>query len=523
MKTRKQNEEIIQKTSYFGVQVTKRKHHMIMVSLILYCFYIFLFTEIPYFKTFSETFQKAHKEGKKMSSIPEHIKLILDNTEPLKWQRGKRLPLYLWPIMDVDTGNDKETESIIRQLDARGIGVISTWNPGSQQETLAKGMRVARIQKRLGLPININANACTYSFFNGDPRTAHISENNEPFFDESFGKGHKMGCPFALDFRKPAMKKRVEDFVKAYKEAGLEVNFIFADWEIDGPIEWNGAWDASKRCKRCRENIPAIDDFTTFQTALRRKRSELQKEMLADNVTSYFPNALVGNYAVYPHDGYRYWYDYFERFVAGAPHKRDGKAKYRQWFDEFPLTVYTFAMPVVYTWDKIWNWYDFENADYRWFYNMLLVGSNAGEHTPREIPIITFVHWNTVETTGKNESIKQFSEEKYQELLWHLLLRGHDTFFMWCPRDQAVTESRLVHQVYAESLQYQEFLEDGEPITFDVPSQPGPVISGLKLREQILVRRTDFDDRETDVSLVIDNATIEVPRVEGRCQILELK
>ena len=57
------------------------------------------------------------------------------------------------------------------------------------------------------------------------------------FFDFSFGKGHKMGCPFALDSRRSEMRKRVEFFVQAYYEAGLEIGFVFADWEIDGPIE----------------------------------------------------------------------------------------------------------------------------------------------------------------------------------------------------------------------------------------------------------------------------------------------
>ena len=455
-----------------------------------------------------------------MPSVSEHIKLVLENTEPLKWPRGNRLPLYLWPIMDVYTGDEAETESLIRQLDARGIAAISTWNPARQEETLANGLHVGRLQKRLGLPVNINANPCTYAFFNGDPSTGHIGDNGKPFFDDSFAKGRQMGCPFALDFRKPAMKKRVEDFVQAYQEAGLEVDFIFADWEIDGPIEWNDAWNTSKRCRRCREHIPDIDDFTAFQTALRRKRSEIQKDMLADTITFYFPKALVGNYGVYPHDGYRYWYDYFEQFVEGAPHKVEGKAKYRQWFHEFPLTGYTFAMPVVYTWDTIWHWYDFEVNDYRWFYNMLLVGSNAGKHTPPDIPIITFVHWHTVFTTGKDEaSVQQFSEGKYQELLWHLLLRGHDGLFVWCPRQQTAVETRLVHSVYAESLQYQEFLSDGEPITFAVPPQPGPVVSGLKLGNRLLLRRTDFDDRESVVSLVVDGLTVEVPRLEGRCQV----
>ena len=458
-----------------------------------------------------------------MSSIPEQVRLVLENTEPLRWARDNRLPLYLWPIMDLAVDDEVKAKSIIQQLDERGIGLISTWNPSDRERTLTRGLQIARIQKQLGLRVNVNANLCTYSFFNGDLRTAHIDGSGGAFFDSSFGEGHKMGCPFALDFRRSEMQKRVEFFVQAYYEADLEIGFIFADWEIDGPIEWNGAWTASKSCQRCQDQIEDIGDFTVFQSALRQKRSELQREMLADTVTSCFPNALVGNYGVYPHDGHRYWYDYFEKFVDGAPYIQEGGAKYRQWFDEFPLTGYTFAMPVVYTWDKIWSWYDFDQVDYRWFYNMLKVGSNAGKSTSSGTPIVTFVHWHTVYTTDDgNSDIQQFSENMYQELLWHLLLRGHDTLFMWCPLDQAAQEVRLVHQVYAASLEYKDFLELGIPINFDVPFQPGPVISGIRLGDHLLLRRTDFDDTRTDVTLTVDGFSVEVPRILGRCMIKSL-
>ena len=66
------------------------------------------------------------------------------------------------------------------------------------------------------------------------------------------------------------------------------------------------------------------------------------------------PNALVGNYAVYPHDGRRYWWDYFEHYVEGQPVRMDQKARYRHWANEFAGTGYTFAMPVVYPWS--WTW-----------------------------------------------------------------------------------------------------------------------------------------------------------------------
>ena len=125
-------------------------------------------------------------------------------------------------------------------------------------------------------------------------------------------------------------------------------------------------------------------------------------------------------------------------------------------------------------------------------------------------------------TDDGNSDIQQFSENMYQELLWHLLLRGHDTLFMWCPLDQAAQEVRLVHQVYAASLEYKDFLELGVPINFDVPFQPGPVISGIRLGDHLLLRRTDFDDTRTDVTLTVDGFSVEVLRVLGRCMIKSL-
>jgi len=457
------------------------------------------------------------------SSDSELIREIIRTTEPLEEPRGERLPLYIWPAHRLGTHDERELESLIRQLDDRGIAVLSSWEP-DREDGLDDVLRLGRIQKRLGSPISINATACMYTLFNGDLQTAHIDEEGRPFFDSSFGAERKMGCPFALDYRLPDMKRRIEEWVKAYKEAGLDIRLVYADWEIDGPIEWNGAWEASQRCVRCRKNIPNIEDFGSFQEALRRKRSELQKAMLADSVRTYFPHALVGNYGVYPHDGYRYWYDYFEEFVEGAPYRADGRARYRQWFHEFPLTGYTVAMPTVYPWYDIHGWYDFDDSDFRWFYNMLLVGSNAGESTSPDTPIITFVHWHTTEPPeNPDPAVQQFSREKYTELLWHLLLRGHDGFFVWSPRAEALEESQLVHRVYAASHPYRDFLAEGIPVTFAVPRRPGPVVSGLRLGNRLLVRRTDFDAQSSSVTLVVDGQTIDVPRAEGRCQVLDLK
>ena len=453
---------------------------------------------------------------------PEHIRIALDATEPLKFGRGDRLPLYLWQSMDPGPLDDQAAVHLVNKLNERGVGLVTSWNPNNRHKSLAQSLTVAKAQKKLGLGVNINATRCLYLFFNGDIRTAHIDEKGQAFWDESFGK-HKMGCPFALDFRRPVIKEQIEHFVRAFKEASLPVDFIFADWEIDGPIEFNQAHAASRRCRRCRENIENIDDFEPFQKVLRRLRCDLQRQVYAEPIQSNYPDALVGNYGVYPHNGYRYWYDYYEYYVEGQPFLADQRARYRKWYHEFAETGYTFAMPVVYPWCRIFDWYDYADTDYRWFYNMLMVASNAGKYTPTDVPIISFVHWHTIETKHGSGEAVQFSEEKYQELLWHMLLRGTDTFFLWCPKQQAAKETRLVHQVYADAQQYGDFLSEGTPINFDVPKQPETIVSGLKLKDRVLIRRTDFEHSEKVVAIAVEGKKIKVLPAPQRCQIISLR
>lgn len=466
------------------------------------------------------TSAKSSSENKQ-TKWPDDIQETLDSAKPLKYDRGSRLPLYVWSAMDCSVLSDAEAEKLVRLLNERGIGMICTWRPNNIPQSLANCLPIARAQKKLGLRINIHATYCLNFFFNGDPNTAHIDESGKPFWDTSLVRP-EMGCPFTLDFRRDAIRNRLLPFVKKYQQEGLPIGFIFTDWEIDGPIEWNDAWNASRRCSRCRQHIPQIDNFLAFQKTMRQLRSELQRGVYAETILDAFPNALVGNYAVYPNNGYRYWYDWFEYYVDGQPALTDQRAHYRHWYNEFPLTGYTFAMPVVYTWYPIFSWYDFEDTDWRWFYNMLLVTSNAGQYTPSDIPIIPFVHWNTTSPPKDAPNIKQLSKEKYQELLWHMLLRGHDTFFVFCFGHERKEEISLAHTVWAQAQKYGRFLEKGVPITFEVPKEPGPVVSGLRLKNRVLVRRTDFTDCEEPVKVKVGSRTISIARAPGRCVIMPI-
>ena len=455
---------------------------------------------------------------------PESIRKVLANCAPLKHPRGERLPLLLWPVHSGVVDNDALQERIIRDLDQRGLAMIATWDPSNKDKSLADSLRIARIQQKLGLDVCVNANACMYGFFNGDENTAYVDADGKPFFDPSIPGN--IGCPFRIEHRYPEMTERIDFFVRAYKDARVPLDFVFGDWEIDGPLDVNRAWDAARKCTVTRQHLPEVDDFAAFQHAVRTKRADATRRCYAEPILSRYPEALVGNYAVYPNNGERYWFDYFEQFYPEVPHRLDQRAPYRTWHrDEFKLSGYTFAMPVCYPWARTFDWYDFANTDYRWFYNLLLVASNAGRHTSAEVPIIPFVHWHTVFVPEQpDERIRQLSEAAYGEFLWHALLRGHDTFFMWCPPNEAAKESALLHATWAQALGYADWLNRGVPITFDVPAEQGPVVSGLRIADRVLVRRTDFDDADPDpVKLTVEGRTLAVPRAPGQCQIITLK
>lgn len=426
----------------------------------------------------------------------ESIDAILSRTLPLDAPRGSRLPLLVWSLTDLADPRASDIPETLRSLEERGLALISSWNhavppgaPGSIEASLAIG----GAQQDLGLEVCVNANALLHRFCDGSPATAHLDDAGHPFFDFSFDPSVPMGCPFALEHREPEIRSRVTAFADAYLGAGVRPTLVFADWEIDGPIEWNGAWHASRRCRRCRAAVPHIDDFPSFQSALREVRSRLQRVTYAGPLRERFPDVLVANYGVYPHGGIRTWYDYFEELPAGAPTVEDQRARHRPWAHEFPLTGYTAAMPVLYPWSRAWGWYDVQPADFRWAYAFLLEASIAGRATPPSVPLIPFVHWQPIAERGTLPGgIVPLSETAYREILWHILLRGASTLFLWCPEAETAREIGPVHRVYRESLRHADLLSRGRPLCFDVPAVAGPVLSAVQAGSLLLARRTDF-------------------------------
>jgi hypothetical protein len=104
-----------------------------------------------------------------------------------------------------------------------------------------------------------------------------------------------------------------------------------------------------------------------------------------------------------------------------------------------------------------------------------------------------------------------------------MLLRGADTFYLWCGETEYPEEVRLLHEVYAAAQEYGEFLDKGIPVTFSVPSSPAPVVSALRLGDRLLVRRTDFGGVNGPVTIEVAGQHVVISESPGRCRILELR
>lgn len=442
--------------------------------------------------------------------------ILIKNTSPVNVEINKRLPVFVWTRIPSNISEEK-LEEYLTELEKRKIVLLTGWRIPKEgiDKGIEEAIKIDKLRKKLNLPVFVDATNIVYRFFNGSPETAHIDDNENTFFDTSFSKGAKIGCPFRIESRYPEITERLTRFLEAYKKEGIRIDYWAVDWEIDGPMEWNDAWQNSKKCKICRKGIKNIENFDEFQKAVRMKRVILQKEVFVKTIKKYYPDCMIGNYAVNPHDGYRYWYDYFEKEVNGATYQKKHNALHRKWFDEFKYSGYTMAMPVIYTWYKFFSDYLFEPAEYRWFYPLMKEVASAGKNTPSHIPIISFVHWQTVLKPEKLPSdFVPLSREKYKELLWHMLLRGHDAFCLWSPLNEMAEEIKAVHEVYVESLKYNDFILNGKPVFWDVPEEPGTVISGIRLRNKLLVMRTDFEKPE-EITVKIDNKKIKIPAVSS--------
>ncbi|MFZ4394383.1 MAG: hypothetical protein ACOYOU_02010 [Kiritimatiellia bacterium] len=469
-------------------------------------------------------------EETKVAADP--LATLLEATPPLSRPLGNRPPLFTWSPELPANASDAQIETALRALQARGLSLFLRWQP-NLSNTLTQVQRVAAIQKKLGMPVAVDATPISHGLFHKGDRGSHLDASGKPF--RGSGLGWNPGCPFGAQPLNEEVRARFEGYAKAHQATGAVLDYWISDWELDGPNEWKQSWAMARKCVTCRTQIPDIDtNFAAYQAAVRSLRSGMQRENFVKPVQAQFPAVRIGNYAMNPHDGFRYYWDYYEEdafgkpnLTEGIPYRREQGAYYRPWWrGEFGSSGYTLAAPVVYAWYHLFLNYSFTNTDYRWFYGMLLEGTSAGRSTPADTLLVPFLHGRPIGAPDKAAQrppdFAELREATYKELVWHLLLRGADSFILWAPGDEA-REMKPLHAVYAESLEYPDFFERGTPVAFDLPEQPGVVVSAMKWQDKLLVRRTDFAETAAQVTIKVEGKRIVVPVAAGKCQVLEME
>ena len=86
----------------------------------------------------------------------------------------------------------------------------------------------------------------------------------------------------------------------------------------------------------------------------------------------------------------------------------------------------------------------------------------------------------------------------YQELLRHMLLRGVNALFLWCPEEETTQELQLVHEVFRDIQRHAQIIDHGRPVTFETPGRPETVTSTVSLDGRTLSRRTTFGEARND-------------------------
>ena len=114
-------------------------------------------------------------QGGNRMSAEEIITAVIENTPELQFPRGERIPIRASRLEQWLPEDNAEALEVLRKLDARGLALNAQWNPSPKrkEQSLAFALRLARLQKQLGLEIGVNANACMHSFFNGEESTLH--------------------------------------------------------------------------------------------------------------------------------------------------------------------------------------------------------------------------------------------------------------------------------------------------------------------------------------------------------------
>lgn len=281
---------------------------------------------------------------------------------------------------------------------------------------------------------------------------------------------------------------RIRATLRRFKEAGVTVNAVWMDWEVE-PVMGEERYEQAMHCARCRATLPrqVLSSEWAFDSYCTRKYIELTGTYMAAPVAEIFPGCSTTNWSAVvaaPSHPVFGWYQ--EPFVSRVP------------------PMFTATNPAAYGMTFLFNYWkrsfplDREHVDQ--FYTHFLLRTVSADTANRQIfaPHMQSVPWVArwcMAEDREGEARPIMTRERYREALRHLWLRGIDAMQVFNPAEpgfeqMAVWEVLDAVSVYDEMLEFADLLDGGEPLNLGLPKMQdsGVLWSGVRKHHTAIVR-----------------------------------
>ncbi|HEY8665295.1 MAG TPA: hypothetical protein VIL86_01460 [Tepidisphaeraceae bacterium] len=434
-------------------------------------------------------------EKEKDKEVPWTVPALLKRIAPLKHDNAGRFPMICIDIFRM-TPEDKSWEEgkplppeTIRALAKRGL---TQWIPPRE-----KYIPYAQALQKEGARVIMMEGYA----FNGwgseidgkdDPELLHIlPKDYTP--DPRPAQQSRFPCPLELAGWKHKADELRTTF-KKYKDAGVTVDAVWLDWEIE-PEGGTAQWHEAQACSRCRKTFPAgvLDDHDKYDSFITRLHNEIFSAYAVAPILENYPACSVTS-----------WHE-----VISTPDHPTPTWSGRGTVPPTGIGMFTAANPVVYGntawyeihWKKEWNWpLDVPHMDRVYTQVMLASISMHEENARRCAPEKQSIPWvDRFCADDKDPKIPILSRPRYREILRHCWLRGADGMQIFNPnwfKDDPAREVIVAEEVedavlvYDEMLEYRRFLDSGETMNTASPkaTDDGPIWSGLRLGDEAVIR-----------------------------------
>ncbi|HEY3396823.1 MAG TPA: hypothetical protein VGM19_04105 [Armatimonadota bacterium] len=431
------------------------------------------------------------------------VESLAQVVQPLTHPLGGRLPLFLWnfPLPRDDTlvamRADGRLRRDIETLTARGF--LPTVEIG-WDGTPAGALAMAQTLQEAGQPVFV-----IFANLPGGSRALYPSGGLRSLAPDANRAGKLRWWPCLPQADPTAAAAGVRGLLERFRDAGIKVAGVWFDYE-GLPYPWAGVYEAQQRSAACRALYPAgvLEDDQRFIEYVYRLRSEALSRAMVDPVRQVFPGALVGNYDEWASS-------------RATPYLANGGES----LPPRDLGRFSAAMPRAYA--SPWYLHQFfpeaaavtaEQADPIYFRLLLNTISSANANRQAGQLCVPFLARHDPFDPLQSGAARfgpGLSHRRYRELIWHLLLRGTDGFYLYplgFPNSGVSMEDGFqtledTRAVYDQVLAQRRFLDEGRPMTEATapPPQRGVIWSGLQRRHECLVRAFTLDNQAGEVTL----------------------